>query len=104
MEYWYDTRIPLLILKHSLQSPTLERLGHCAVIVEDGLVAVEELPEKLLPENDVVIELLEAMSPEGATSVGGVGVAPRTNTTSNKSSPRVWILIIGVPLAGKGSR
>lgn len=82
----------------------LERLGHCAVVVEDGLATVEEWPKKLLPENDVVIELVEAMSPEGATSVGGVGVKPCTKITSSKSSPRVWILIIGVPLAGKGSR
>ena len=108
MEYWYDTRIPLLIWKHSLQSLTLERLGHCAVIVEDGLEVVEERPETLLPENDVTIELVfelvEAMSPEVATSFEGVGVAPRTKITSRKFNPRVWILIIGVPLAGKSSR
>jgi len=58
-------------------------------------VVVEELPEKLLPENDVVIELVEVI-PEGASSVGGVGVAPCTKTTSCKSSPRVWIVNIGV--------
>ena len=70
MEYWYDTRVPPLMRrgeKHLPQSLTLERLGHCAVIVEDGTVAVEELPKKLLPENDVVIELVEVISPEVST-------------------------------------
>ena len=45
----------------------MERLGHCAVMVEDGTVAVEELAEELFPENDVVIELVEVISPEEAT-------------------------------------
>lgn len=85
--------------KHSLQSLTFERLGHCAVIVEDGIVTVEEFPDWLLPENDVVVELVELVevtSSEGAASVGGVGVAPWTKTTSCKSSPRIWMLNMGV--------
>ena len=82
--------------KHSLQSLTFERLGHCAVIVEDGIVTVEEFPDWVLPENDVVIELVEVTSSGGAVSVGGVGVAPWTKATSCKSSPRIWMLNIGV--------
>lgn len=59
-------------------------------------MTVEEFPDWLLPENDVVIELVEVTSPEGAACVGGVGVAPWTKTTSCKSSPRIWMLNIGV--------
>ena len=45
-----------------------------------------------------MVKLVEVKSPEaeGAASVGGVGVAPWTRTTSCKSSPRIWTLIIGV--------
>jgi len=79
-----------------MQSLTFERLGHCAVIVEDGIVTVEEFPDWLLAENDVMVELVEVTSSEGAASVGGVGVAPRTKTKNCKSSPRIWMLNMGV--------
>lgn len=96
---------PFLICReHSLQSLTFERLGHCAVIVEEGIATVEEFPEKLFPDNDVVVELVEVISPEaeGAACVGGVGVAPWTKAASCKSRPRVWMLIIGVQEAVGG--
>jgi hypothetical protein len=105
MKYWYDTSLPCQLLwrpllvcgggGHSLQSLTFERLGHCAVVVGDGVATVEEFPGRLLPEIDVGIELVEVMSPEEAASVG-VGVWPWTKTISCKSSQRAWMLIIGI--------
>jgi hypothetical protein len=78
--------------EYSLQSLTPERLGQCAVVVADGVATVEEFPEELLPENDVVFELVEVTSAEGATCVGGVGVAPWAKpTTSCRSSPMAWM-------------